>query len=279
MSGSLPRSATRPRRAVGSGVWLGAVCVFMVLPLAIIVVSSFSAVSYGAWPPPAYSLQWYRNLLGQPGLVEAALLSVRVAALTTVLTTLLGLGVAVALTRHRFIGRRLTEGLTFAPIVVPKVALGFAIFIYLNRTGLYGEGTLGLVAAHVVITLPFASTLLTAALVRADVDTEAAARDLGAHPLRAFAAATLPQIRPALVATALFAFILSFDEVDASVFLLPIDRQTLPVWMYTYMQQYQDPTLAALSALLIGASLAVALVAATILRRSGVLAVLVRRGR
>jgi putative spermidine/putrescine transport system permease protein len=278
MSGN-SNSATRPRHAVGRGVWLTAVCVFMVLPLAIIVVSSFSAVSYGAWPPPAYSLEWYRNLLGQPGLAEAALLSVQVAGLTTVLTTLLGLGVAVALTRHRFIGRRLTEGLTFAPIVVPKVALGFAIFIYLNRTGLYGEGTLGLVAAHVVITLPFASTLLTAALVRADVDTEAAARDLGAQPMRAFAAATLPQIRPALVATALFVFIVSFDEVDASVFLLPIDRQTLPVWMYTYMQQYQDPTLAALSALLIGASLTAALAAAVILRRSGVLAVLLRRGR
>ena len=276
---SSPTATGNRRTRTIRGIWLAVVSLFTVLPLAIIVVSSFSSVSYGAWPPPGFSLQWYDNLLDQPGLVDAALLSLRVAALTTLLTTTLGLGVAVALTRHRFLGRRLTEGLTFAPIVVPKVALGFAIFIYLNRLGLYEQGSLGLVAAHVIITLPFSSTLLTAALIRAEPDAEAAARDLGAYPLRAFVAATVPQIRPALVATTLFVFILSFDEVDASVFVLPIDRETLPVWMYTYMQKYQDPTLAALSSLLIGASLAAATTAAVTLRRSGLFAVLLRRGR
>ncbi|MGH3682053.1 MAG: ABC transporter permease [Natronosporangium sp.] len=268
-------AASRRSRAARTG-WLVVICAFTVLPLAIIVVASFSTVSYGAWPPPGYSLQWYRNLWEQPGLVEATSLSLRVALATTVVTGLLGLGVSVAIVRYTFLGRRLTRGLTFAPLVVPKVALGFALFIYLNRLGVFDAGTLGLVAAHVIITLPFVSTLLSAALVRADRSVEEAAMDLGASPVRAFWAVTLPQIRPALIATGLFVFVLSFDEVDASVFVLPIDRQTLPVWMYQYMQRFQDPTLAALSTVLIAASLLLAVLGALALRRSGVLATLLR---
>lgn len=267
------------RGSVIRGLWLTIVCLFTLLPLVIIIVNSFSTVSFGAWPPPGFSVEWYENLAAQPGLGEALVLSLQVAVLTTVVTIVLGLGVAVALTRHRFWGRGLTRGLTFAPIVVPKVALGFAIFIYFNRLGIYGEGTLGLVAVHVIITMPFAAILLTAALVRADPDVEEAARDLGAHPVRAFASTTLTMIRPAVLATSLLVFIISFDEVDATVFVLPIDRETLPVWMYTYMQQYQDPTLAALSTLLIAGSVVIAAIAAITLRRAGVFAVLLRRNQ
>lgn len=268
------------RRAMAARTgWLVAICLFTVAPLAIIVVASFSSVSYGAWPPPGWSLEWYQNLLDQPGLVDAAVLSLRVAVATTVVAGLIGLGVAVAIVRHTFVGRRLVQGMTFAPIVVPKVALGFALFIYLNRLGFLDAGELGLVAAHVVITLPFVSTLLMAALVRVDRTVEEAATDLGAAPVRAFWHTTLPQIRPALVASALFVFVISFDEVDASIFLLPIDRQTLPVWMFQYMQRFQDPTLAALSTVLIAGSLALAVLAMLALRRSGLIGTMFRGQR
>lgn len=272
-----PTAQAAARVGVTRGIWLALVLAFTILPLAIIAVTSFSTVSYGVWPPPGYSTRWYTNLFTQTGLGGAALLSLQVALLTTVACTLLALASAVALTRHTFLGRRLVEGMSFAPIVVPKAALGFALFIYFNRLGLFEIGVLGLTAAHVVITLPFASTLLTAALVRTDRQVEEAALDLGAAPIRAFATVTLPQLRPALIASALFVFILSFDEVDSTVFLLPTGRQTLPVWMYEYMQKYQDPTLAALSTLLIAASLLLAAAAALILTRSGLLATLLRR--
>jgi len=275
---STPNEHARRRAVVTGGVWVALVLAFTVLPLLIIAVASFSSVSYGVWPPPGYSTHWYHNLLEQADLSSAAVLSLEVALLTTVVVTLLALTSAVALTRYTFVGRRLVEGMSFAPIVVPKAALGFALFIYLNRLGLFDIGVLGLTAAHAVITLPFASTLLTAALVRADRQVEEAAVDLGASPSRAFATVTLPQLRPALIASALFVFILSFDEVDATVFLLPNGRQTLPVWMYQYMQKYQDPTLAALSTLLICASLLLAAAAALVLTRSGVFGTLLRRG-
>ena len=267
-------------RAVATGVarnvWIVLVLAFALLPLVIIVINSFSSVSYGAWPPPGWSTRWYGNLVSQDGLADAVILSLVVAIPVTAITLAIGLGASVALSRYRFLGKRWVSAGAFAPIVVPKVALGFALFIYLNRLALFGAGPLGLILGHIVITLPFATTILTAALVRSDLELEAAAVDLGARPVRAFATITLPQIRGALVATALFVFIISFDEVDASVFLVPFNQQTLPTWMFQYMQKYQDPTLAALSTILIAVSLALAGICAIILSRSGVLSALAR---
>lgn len=267
------------RRQILGTLWSSAIAIFAVLPLVIIVVSSFSSVAFGTWPPPGWSLRWYINLREQAGLLDAVMLSLLVAIPATVLSCLVGLCASVALVRHTFLGKRLVAGLSFAPIVVPKVALGFALFIYLNRLGLFSLGALGLIAAHVVITLPFATTFLSAALVRADLEVEAAAIDLGASPVRAFARVGLPQIRGALVATALFVFIISFDEVDTSVFLIPFNEQTLPTWMFQYMQKYQDPTLAALSTILIAVSLLVAAIGAVLLNRTGVLATLLSSNR
>lgn len=269
----------RPRHQVISSSWALLVAAFALLPLGIIIVSSFSSVAFGAWPPPGWSLQWYQNLAEQPGLLEAALLSFTVSIPATLITCTIGLAAAIALVRHTFVGKRLVNGLSFAPIVVPKVALGFALFIYLNRLGVFEIGPLGLIAAHIIITLPFATTILSAALVRADQEVELAAIDLGASPLRAFLSVGLPQIRGALIATALFVFIVSFDEVDASVFLIPFNEQTLPTWMFQYMQKYQDPTLAALSTILIAGSIAVAALGTYLLTRSGVLATLVSSHR
>jgi putative spermidine/putrescine transport system permease protein len=262
------------RGRYGALLWSVVVALFALSPLVIIVISSFSSVAYGTWPPPGWSLRWYSNLAEQSGLGDAVVLSLLVAVPATLLSMVIGLSAAVGLVRHTFVGRRLVEGLSFAPVLVPKVALGFALFIYLNRLGLFNVGPIGLIAAHIVITLPFVTTFLSAALVRADREVEAAAVDLGATPLVAFLRVGIPQIRDALIATALFVFIISFDEVDTSVFLIPLNEQTLPTWMFQYMQKYQDPTLAALSTVLIAISLLVAASVAALLNRSGVLATL-----
>ncbi|RBQ17931.1 hypothetical protein DP939_21390 [Spongiactinospora rosea] len=269
--GGVTAAGAASRGVRGWGVWLALVYAFVLLPLAIIVVNSFSSVSFGTWPPPGFSTKWYANLFEQDGLGEAAMLSLQVALIATVITVAIGTAVATALVRYRMPGRSVIQSLVLSPTVVPKVAFGFAGFIFLHRLGLFG-GTAGLVATHVVIMLPFVVIVLTAALMRADATLEAAAKDLGAAPFRAFRLATLPQVRPALIAAALFAFVVSFDEVDMTVFLLAPDQNTLPVWMFVYMQKYQDPTLAALSTLLIGAALIVAGLVALLLLRSGILA-------
>ena len=271
--GGVTAQSAQSRGARGGIAWLACVDAFVLAPLVVIVIESFSSVSYGTWPPPGLSTKWYENLLRQPGLGSAALLSLEIAVAATVIATVIGTLTATALVRHAPPGRRLVESLTLSPTVVPKVAFGFAGFVYLHRIGLFG-GAVGLVAAHVVIVLPFVVIVVTSALQHADDTLDAAARDLGAGPVRAFRLATLPQIRPALVAAALFAFVISFDEVDTTIFLLAPDQQTLPVWMYTYLQKYQDPTLAALSTILIAAAIVVAGAVAALLARSGALSAL-----
>lgn len=256
-------------RTLAFGAFLLLVLAFVVLPLAIVVVSSFSSVSFGTWPPPGFSTKWYTNLFEQEGLVAAAGRSLQVAIAATALSLVAGTLAALALVRVRFLGRRAIEGFVLAPLIVPKVAIGFAAFILFTRIGWYGS-TWSLVLAHVVIILPLTVTIAAAGLVRVDRSLEEAARDLGASPANAFRLATLPQIRPALLAAVVLAFVTSFDEVDTSIFLVAPDQETLPISMYNYAQQYQDPTLAALSTLLIVGSLLLAGAAAVALMRSGV---------
>lgn len=268
--GGVTAAAATYRAGPGWSVWLAVVYVFMLAPLVVIVVNSFSSVAYGAWPPPGWSVRWYANLFGQEGLGSAAMLSLEVAVSATVLATVLGTAGALALVRRRPVGARFLESFVLSPTVVPKVAFGFAGFVFLHRIGLFG-GVVGLVLTHVVVTLPFVLIVMTAALVRTDATLDEAASDLGARPVKAFLAATLPQVRSAVVASALFAFIVSFDEVDMTVFLLSPEQNTLPVWMFTYMQKYQDPTLAALSAILIAVAILLAAVVAVLFARSGAL--------
>lgn len=268
--GGVTAAAATYKTGPGWSVWLAVIYVFMLAPLVVIVVNSFSSVAYGAWPPPGWSVRWYANLFTQEGLGSAALLSLEVAVSATVLATVLGTAGALALVRRRPVGARFLESFVLSPTVVPKVAFGFAGFVFLHRLGLFG-GVIGLVLTHVVVTLPFVFIVMTAALVRTDPTLDEAAADLGARPVKAFIAATLPQVRSAVVASALFAFIVSFDEVDMTVFLLSPQQNTLPVWMFTYMQKYQDPTLAALSSILIAVAILLAVVVAVLFARSGAL--------
>ncbi len=262
-------TTSQEAKGVGAAaiVWLVAVDAFVLAPLVIIVISSFSSVSYGAWPIPGWSTRWYANLAAQQGLGTAVLSSLVIAVSATAVVVVLGTAASVAYWRVRGRAASLLQTFTFSPSVVPKVAIGFAGFILLQRVG-FLHGTIGLVLMHCVVTLPFVVVVVGAALARVDATLEDAAHDLGAGTFRAFATTTLPAIRSAVVASALFAFIISFDEVDMTVFLLSPGQSTLPVWMFTYMQKYQDPTLAALSTLLIAFSLIIALVAGSFLLRT-----------
>ncbi|MDQ7908481.1 ABC transporter permease [Phytohabitans sp. ZYX-F-186] len=242
---------------------LGLGLAYLVAPLVFVVVNSFNDSSYGGWPPPGFSLRWYERLADQDGFLSAALVSLVVAALAALGAVLAGTAAAVSITRFRYPGRRLIESLLLAPLIVPKVAIGLGAFILFLQAGFYGRDG-ALVALHLVLLLPFAVNIVGGALVRIPPVYEQAARDLGAGPVRAFASATLPQLRRSLLAAYLLCFMISFDEVDATVFVVAPDQVTLPVSMYQYLQKYQDPTLAALSTVLIGATFAlVAVVLAT----------------
>lgn len=232
---------------------------YLMAPIAIVVVNSFNASAIGLWPPPGVSLQWYRRLAEQDQFISAAITSLGVALAASAAAVVAGTAAAVAATRFTYPGRRLVEAVITAPLIVPKVALGLGAFILYLRLGLYG-GDAGLVGLHMVLVLPFAVSIIAGGLAQTNLQLEHAARDLGAGPVRAFTAATLPQLRGSLIAAFGLCFMISFDEVDATIFVLGPAQTTLPVQMYQFMQRYQDPTLAALSTLLIVVTFVVATV-------------------
>ena len=245
----------------------------MVAPIAIVVVESFNSSSFGQWPPPGFSTLWYSHLFHGGGFGGPAIRSIEIAIAATAGSVVSGTLAALAIARYRFPGRRAVQGFVAAPLIVPKVAIGIAAFVLFLKLGWYG--TFGsLILVHVVVTLPFVVTLCVAGFARVDRTLEEAAADLGARPRQVLLRATLPQMRATLVAAAAFSFIISFDELDASIFLVGQRSNTLPTSMFIYMQKYQDPTLAALSALLIaGSLLAAAAIAVLVVRIGGVRAI------
>lgn len=230
----------------GLGLGLG----FILLPLVIVVVYSFSSVAYGIFPPPGLSWRWYANLLRQAAFQGAFLRSVGIGLAATALAVVSGTLGALALARARFRGRELLRAFLLSPIVMPKIVLGVGWFIFFARLGLQG-GVVPLILAHSIVILPFVITIVAANLVGLDPSLEEAAQDLGASPPTVLFRIVLPQIRAGLAISALLAFIVSFDQVESSIFLTRGENNTLPIEMFLYMEKWQDPTIAALSALLI----------------------------
>jgi putative spermidine/putrescine transport system permease protein len=181
-----------------------------------------------------------------------------------------GLLAAFGLTRSVVPGRSGVRIALFSPIVVPKIALGVGLFILFARLHIYGSD-IGLVFAHAAISLPFVVALCAAAMATTDVSLEESSRDLGAGPVTTFIRVLLPQIRMTVVVSYLIAFIVSYDQLESTIFLVTPEHQTLPIAMYYYEELYQDPTTGALSSISVGVSLLLVVLVAMSLRRSSAL--------
>lgn len=253
-------------------VTLALVLAFMLAPIVIVVVNSFNASAFNAWPPQGFTLDWYARVLANPNFRTGFMNSIVVGAASTVLVLALGTPIAYALARLRMRGKAALKTILFAPLIVPRVAIGFALFALCITIGhgLYGSYT-AVVLAHSILMLPFVVAVLTASFGEVDPICEEAARDLGASPLGAFRLAVLPQVRGAMIVAGVFAFITSFDEVETTIFVVKPALNTLPIEMYHYLEQYQDPTLAALSTLLIIFTFAFGFVAPLVVRGNALL--------
>jgi putative spermidine/putrescine transport system permease protein len=231
---------------------------YLLAPILIVVPVSFSAAAFVVFPPRGLSLRWYANFLTSRELTEALWLSVRLAVTVTLAATVTGTLAALALTRYRLPGREAIRTFLMAPIVLPGIVLGIALLIFLNRTPL-AQTFGGLFAAHLVVALPYVVRTVAATLEGSDRIVEEAAASLGAPPLAVFWTVTLPLIKPGVIAGATFAFITSFDELVVSLFLTGPRLSTLPVQIYNYIEFASDPTIAAISVLLIAFTTAVVL--------------------
>ncbi len=235
---------------------------FLYLPILLVVIYSFNASRLvTVWG--GFSLHWYEALVTNPAYLEAALNSLQVAVLAATLATLLGTLGALMLSRlGRFPGRQTLGGLMLVPMVLPEVILGVATLMLLVSLGLE-RGMLTVALAHTTLGTAFVLVIVQARLVGLSPDLEAAARDLGAGPVRAFLLVTMPSLAPALAAGWLLAFTLSLDDVVIASFVNGPGATTLPVRVYSAVRLGISPEINAIStillvtvsALVIGASL------------------------
>lgn len=228
------------------------ILLYLLAPVIVVVTTAFTTTPYPLFPPPGLTFKWFHRFLTMSEFTEAVQRSTLLAATSTFIASVLGTFSALALGRFRFAGRDAMAAFMLSPILFPTIVFGLALLVFYNRVGLSGTFT-GLVIAHSILITPFVVRLVMASLSEFDPALEEAARNLGAGWWRTFMLVTLPLIRPGLLAGAVFAFILSFDELVVTLFLAGPDMTTLPIRIYTYVEFSSDPTVSAISTTLIAA--------------------------
>lgn len=239
---------------------------FLLLPIVVIVLLSFGSSRYLQFPPPAWTLRWYEELLDDPEWLTSFATSFEIAVVVAVVATLLGLMASFGLTRGRFRGKEALRALFLTPMVMPVVVLAVALYAFFLRLHLNGT-FLGFVIAHTVIALPFAIISIGNALEGFDKSIEDAAVLCGASPIEAKLRVTLPAIKSGLFGAAIFSFLASWDEVVVAIFMSSPDLQTLPVRIFSTLRQDLSPVIAAVSTVLV--ALTVVLMAVAALFRKG----------
>lgn len=253
-------------------------CLFMASPIIIICINSFNASAVSTFPPSDWSLRWYDKALSNDSFRDGFVLSLKIAIVAATIGTLAGLGAAYALTRYRVPGRSFIQGFLNTPLSLPKVAVGLAgLIAYFTASSwlvtppeqsAFLTGRNVLIVLHAAIALPLIVGILLSSLEAVDPRLPAAARDLGASPFRTFLTVTAPLIIPALLIAFAMSFMLSFDELESSLFMSSAAGNTLPVAMFLFLETAVDPTLAALSTLLLGATLLGILLGLPLIRRT-----------
>jgi len=246
-----------------------ALLAFMTLPTVVVLLASFNPTAILSFPPDGLSLRWYENALTYPQFRRAAVNSVIVTATSALLALPIGTAAALALVRHPVAARGVWAAVLLSPLVIPGVAAGLGFLILAAKLGLLANRAV-LIAAHVVLVLPFVVRSVMVSVVNLDPMLERAAASLGASPWRVFRRVTLPLLRPGLFAALLFAVIVSINEFVVSLFVSSRVTEILPVAMFTYVVNYTDPTMAAVSVLFIAATFVTVFVADRFLRLSRV---------
>lgn len=237
----------------------GAVVLFLLGPLLLTVVVSFTSSSVYSLPPPEWSLRWYAAVGRKSGFWDSVWLSVSLASLSTLLALVLGTAAAIAVTRGQFRGREAIATFAVSPLMMPGLVVGVAMLQFFRQLGLRDAWT-SLMVAHVVVTLPFVVRTLLAALERFDFSLIDAARTLGLSYPQAVLKVLAPNLAPAFLTSGLFAFLASMDNYPVSIFLTDARNKTLPIKMLQYLEEQPDPTLAAISTGLILLALVVLMI-------------------
>ena len=224
--------------------------IFLMLPIVITVLASFTSSSVYTLPPPEWSLRWYRTAAERTGLWDAVMLSLNLALVSTAVSLVLGTLAAIAVARGDFRGREALATFTVSPLMMPGLVVGVALLQFFREIGLR-DAYWSLFLGHVVITLPFVMRTLLASMAAFDFSLVDAARTLGMSYPRAILRVLIPNLAPAYLTGGLFAFLASMDNYPISIFLTDARNKTLPIKILQYLEEQPDPSLAAISSGLI----------------------------
>jgi putative spermidine/putrescine transport system permease protein len=240
---------------VGRNSWpltilAGMMFVYLLAPVVMVFPLSLSNDNFIVFPPENWGIRYFLAIPGNRTLMQAFYVSVTIATVVSALCLLIAVPAPYALTRLDFHGRDLLMSAFTAPLLLPAVVLGLAMLLVFLRLNLVGNYA-GLILAHLVITLPYALRVMATSLSTIPPAIEEAAATLGAHPLQVFRRVTLPSMVPGIVASVALTFLISFDEVVITLFIVGPQFASLPVQLFRHVESSQDPLVAAVSVVLI----------------------------
>jgi putative spermidine/putrescine transport system permease protein len=243
------------------------VALFLLSPIFIILLTSFTPNESVEFPPRGFSLMWYGRLVDhlegnpgtKPGLTPSILMSAQIGLVVAILAVVVGVLVAYALHKYAFPGKEVFRNLFLLPLMFPQLVIGVGLLLVFSEFRWFGYFE-RLVIGHVILTIPFVILTVGASLEVYEQDLEEAAMGLGANPVQTFFLVTLPLIRQGIIAGAIFAFVTSFTQFTVTFFLYSGATKPLPMWIYEIVVMSVDPLLAVVSILLIALAIVVVVV-------------------
>jgi putative spermidine/putrescine transport system permease protein len=229
-------------RLSGSSKWLlragtGLTMAFIYAPLVVIVIYAFSTSRAFEWPPPGFTTEWFDKAFHNTGARDAFWYSIKTGLIATGIALILGTLASLAVVRHKFFGRETISFLVILPIALPGIVTGIALNSTFTQVFGIDLSLFTIVVAHATFCIVVIFNNATARLRRLSGSFEEASADLGGTPWQTFRLVTLPNMRTALVAGALLAFALSFDEIIVTTFTVGAGEETLPIWIYSNFQR------------------------------------------
>lgn len=223
---------------------------FLMAPIIVVIPVSFNESAVFRFPPRGFSWRWYEAIRNVDEILSALALSAQIAALSTAIALVLGTLASIAIVRGKLPGGEAVATFLASPLMLPGLVMGIAMLQAFRSAGIY-DAQAALLLAHVVVTMPFIMRTVLASLALFDFAMVDAARTLGCSYGAALWKVLVPNILPGFMSGALFAFIASFDNYPVSMFLTDVRNKTLPIQLLNRIEMSPDPTLAAISTVLI----------------------------
>ena len=225
------------------------VYMFLFTPLVIIAMTSIGTENYIAFPPKGFTLQWFINVFKSESFMNSMMTSLSISTIATLAALVIGMPVAYGLSRYDFKGKEILKGFFFSPLMIPAIVVGFSLFQFLI-VKLNLSVNMSLFIGHTLVIIPYIIRVVGSSLEVFDYSIEEAAMSLGCKKSHTFFKVVLPNITSGVMAAFMLAFINSFNNVPVSMFLNGPGVSTLPITMMNYVEYNYDPTVSALSVIL-----------------------------